>query len=760
MSLALIATDVKKIFIFSRFSHCNDFNLRFQPCTKVLSINCDTVPTAPSPLLVYLFTSCRERVMPQQRRSRPRHRFSINNCVLSLGELLRHHMATIGLTLAVAAIIFAIARSDPFEHAENSSSSFFPNFFNPDSLMGAGPHTRGPPKPTNHGFSDQSSYVHLSSSGALVAVADFNRDRFLDLLMIDSRSLRAFSVMLWDHDEFAFRYAEPPIFLDDPIVKQVESAAGVNPLGKSTTVFVADFSHDGALDVLVSDGEQGRIFFGDGAGGFNSSAPVIIPELPAVAALVDADADFVPDIFVSFSNGTRGFWQYQSYNASEPASPTNQSGHVIFRPWPDGDTHSAGGQSCTTKPEMAPSIAFADINGDCLPDLVIPSTCGVEVWTNQGTSSRPFWSLSAARTSKDLRQLGIEVFNFDHGDRVLTVADFNSDGTLDFAVVNVNRQDMLIHLNKQKTRAVNDLCSPDDNWEFERRVGVASRVNLRSARLGPMFGAVDVPRLLHVGDYDMDGMADLLAIDGASTRPVIYRNKGIWAENRMQDAHFERLDEKVEGDLSKPNGDAISATFFDTDESGRQDILVVRAGNDTRLMWNSLHEGWDVLFFKGTILSGLNYRSDPKPFAPVVGSTVKLGYTERGSRHRIRRTCSQCAQSGSLQLSPCNCQYGLQGIANYIEELWAGAGASTRSWSSLMPNSMAIIWSVSENLAGPWKMEYFTQRRGSQMLRVTAILMIGLMTLGSIILWLQYREAKEDRELNERESARLFNFVV
>lgn len=676
-------------------------------------------------------------------------------------ELVRRHVTTIALLIVITGVVVTMARSDSSEDDDGNSTSFFPSFFNPDSLMGAGPHTRGPPKSTGHGFSDQSSYVQLSTSGALVAVADFNKDRFIDLLMIDVYNLRALSVMLWDHDTFAFHHASPPIFLDDPALKAVESAAGVKSMAKITATFVADFSNDGALDVLVSDGEQGRILFGDGLGGFNSTAPVIIPQLPPVAAVVDADADLIPDIFVIFRNGTRGFWQYLPSESDPDMSQSfNESGSVVYRPWSSGTVRSGDGRACETKPDMAANVAFADLDGDCLPDLLIPTTCGLEVWSNQASSSRPFWKLSAARTSNDMRQLGTEVFNVNHGDRVLTVADFDSDGTLDIAVVNGNRQDMLVHVNKQKSRSVDNLCSLDSGWTLERRVGIATNVNLRSARLGSLIGGIEVPRLLHVGDYDLDGMPDILAIDGASTRPVIYRNKGIWREKRMQDAHFQRLDEKIESGLSKPNRDAISATFFDTDESGRQDVMVVRSGNETRLMWNSLHEGWDASFFKGTVLSSLDYREDPKPFAPVVGSTVKLSYMERGSRHKVRHTCSQCPQSGALQLSVCNCLYGLQDIANYIEGLWVGTGASTRSWSSLMPNSMAIIWSQPANSQGPWKMEYFTQRRGSQMLRVTAILMAGLFVLGSIILWLQRREAKEDRERDERETARLFSFVV
>jgi hypothetical protein len=59
--------------------------------------------------------------------------------------------------------------------------------------------------------------------------------------------------------------------------------------------------------------------------------------------------------------------------------------------------------------------------------------------------------------------------------------------------------------------------------------------------------------------------------------------------------------------------------------------------------------------------------------------------------------------------------------------------------------------------SGDWWMEYFTQRRGGQMLRVVAVLTIALGILGASILLLQQKERKEDRE-NEPEHVQLFNF--
>lgn len=629
--------------------------------------------------------------------------------------------------------------------------------------MGAGPAARGAPTSTPRGFSDQSSYVGLSASGALVAVGDFNRDRFIDLVMINSGTLRDVSVLFWDHDAYAFRHRGRGVPLKE--LDAEEKAAGTKRLGKVIGVHVGDFGNDGTLDLLLHDGEQGRLFFGDGAGNFNASTPLVIPEMPRESAVIDADADLVPDVFVAFGNGTRGFWVFERKPESkqaEPSVPISQEGSMQFKPWPGGENRASDGTNCEVKDPV--SISFVDMDGDCLPDLVIPTSCGLEVWSNPAQSNRKFWELSANRSSagSDLRMLGLEVFNYAHRDQSIAFADFDSDGTIDIAVGNRKRQDLLIHLNKQKKRDVEALCTKDPEWMLDRRTGLSTGMNLRPTKVGRLFGSIEVPPSLHVGDYDLDGMPDIMVIDGSSSRPILFRNEGLWDDKHLRDSHFKRMERKEEEGLSSGNSGSVTAMFFDTDESGRQDILVVRGGNETRLIWNHVRQEADSLFFKGTMLSGLPYGRMPRPFAPVAGNSFKLSYMERGSRSRVTRICSQCSQGGLWQLRPCNCQFGLMQIANYIETLWAGGGAGTRSWTNLMPNSMAVIWAETAEGRGDaslWWMEYFTQRRGSQMLRVSALLVASLAVLGVAILALQQQERKQDREEDEQERARLFNFV-
>ncbi len=128
------------------------------------------------------------------------------------------------------------------------------------------------PHGTPAGFSEQSKYVGLKHTGAAIAVGDFNRDRFVDLLMLDTDSYQAVSVHFWDHESFRFLPRGSGI-----------SIAGT-ALSKIVSAHVGDFNNDGILDVLLSDGEQGVVNFGDGNGNFNASSPLTIPDISSVAS--------------------------------------------------------------------------------------------------------------------------------------------------------------------------------------------------------------------------------------------------------------------------------------------------------------------------------------------------------------------------------------------------------------------------------------------------------------------------------------------
>lgn len=111
--------------------------------------------------------------------------------------------------------------------------------------------------------------------------------------------------MFWDHEAYAFvyRYDGAPL----QSLEAWEKERGIRDMGNILGVLMGDFGNDETLDFLLHYGEQGRFFCENRGGNINKSAPIVIPELPKTASVVDASAESVPDIFVAFANGTRGF---------------------------------------------------------------------------------------------------------------------------------------------------------------------------------------------------------------------------------------------------------------------------------------------------------------------------------------------------------------------------------------------------------------------------------------------------------------------
>lgn len=540
--------------------------------------------------------------------------------------------------------------------------------------------------------------------------------------MLNTDTYRSVSVQFWDHDKYRFVHRGAGASIDGTLLSKIVSAN------------VADFNNDGRLDVLLSDSDQGMLYFGDSNGNFNLSKPLPIPEISAALAVVDADADLVPDLFVAFANGTRGFWRLHH------ASPEN----VTFVPW------ATGSKVCSVV--AGASIATVDLDGDCQPEFVVPTACGLEVW-NSSRQGSPLWNMKAPT---DMRLLGLDVFNSAQEDAVVVYADFDGDGTTDIAVANFYRAELVVHLNIQQTRKEGALCTRDAKWKLVRQQGASpGTFHVSAQRVGRLLRGYDLPATLDVGDFNGDGLADVLAIDADTGRPMLWRNLGHWRRDGSN-AHVAQLVRK--SDSSHLPDDAVAAAFWDTAGSGRQDVLVVRRSNDTRLAWNTGAHDSDALFFSGVALSALPPHGNPRPFAPVPGATFKVVYASRLTSRRVSRTCSQCPQSGHWRVRACGCVLELAHIANYIEEMAVGEGGFTRTWPNLMPNSMAVVWAEPGDGASKWRMEYFTQRRGGPMFSVVAVLIVALAALGAAIVYLQRKEKLQDIQDTALERARLFHF--
>ena len=274
-----------------------------------------------------------------------------------------------------------------------------------------------------------------------VAVGDFNGDGILDLAVADKTSGNV-NVLLGDP-------ANPGLLLS-----AVSYVSGISP----TALVAGDFNSDGKLDlaVLNSGGDNVGILLGNGDGTFQTGSPVSIP-LPNIAnsgsaiAVGDFNRDGKLDLAVSnqnnmvsivFGNGD-GTFQFPPTNYVTSTSSSvwgisvvdyNHDGIPDLALASNTDnavTLLAGNGDGTFLPPMQISvgantlpsgIAFADLNGDGVPDIITG---------NQGTNSVSVL-LSGTKGASQTNIAGCS-----GGTTVATVlADFNGDGLNDLAVLN------------------------------------------------------------------------------------------------------------------------------------------------------------------------------------------------------------------------------------------------------------------------------------------------------------------------------------
>jgi integrin alpha FG-GAP repeat containing protein 1 len=533
---------------------------------------------------------------------------------------------------------------------------------------------------------DQSSYTGLSGLyGSAVSIADFNADRQLDILLYDANAATLF-VALWSGDDQMF---------------VVENDKGIQ-LGnvQLAAVDVADWNNDGILDIIwIGTDNIGRILYGNGNNQFENGPQ--LANLTADVLVMDANADLIPDLFIP---------QKRAFYINSPP------GNFTWTEW------SVENVSCQVSETS--SAAFVDLNGDCLADLCFLSSCGLEVWLSRAANGKFFYEQSF----QERRIIQDDVLkNIFEAKSVLSFLDVNKDGTIDIVASDPKTNHLNMWLNIQKSRKFGDLCSPDDEWIMQRH----ESDTIAPVKESSIDKALRVPRRIFWGDINLDGFPDLLYVDESTNAVVLLENTGNW--DNLNSSHFERVKqgEKIE----QLSAGTVAAAVVDI--RGGIDILLSQQ-RGTRLL--SVSSRYPAEFLKVVGLSGLSYFSFPHSYTPLAGNTFKISYD--GVRGRIHQICSQCPQSANLPLQCCECFFGLKDMANYIAEVSMGTGRHTQRWENLMPNTVAVVWTVADDA---WWMEIFTPKRAGQMLGVVIVLASLSVGLGIWVLVLLWQERRQDK---------------
>jgi len=218
-----------------------------------------------------------------------------------------------------------------------------------------------------------------------IAVGDFNHDGKLDLAVANTCCPDGGVAILLGNGDGTFG---PP----------VNYTAGVAP----TSIVAADFNHDGILDLAVANSLSTyvSIFIGNGDGTFQPATQSPPLDNPTFVAVGDFNGDGVRDLVALCSN---------------------DSINVLL-----GNGDGTFQNPVITQTSFAvQAIAVGDFNGDGLPDLVTAGEFGADSTVNilLGNGNGTF--KDGASYTGETSPVSI------------TVADFRSNGKLDFAVANL-----------------------------------------------------------------------------------------------------------------------------------------------------------------------------------------------------------------------------------------------------------------------------------------------------------------------------------
>ncbi|XP_053126320.1 T-cell immunomodulatory protein isoform X2 [Hemicordylus capensis] len=490
--------------------------------------------------------------------------------------------------------------------------------------------------------------------GSLAAFGDFNSDKQTDLFVL--RGGNNLLIFLADQKE---PYFKPKVNLSLNV--------------EITSVVPGDYDGDSQMDVLLTTRPQNQstadlsvyIFWGNNQSLDPNRKKILNRTFHDEPLIMDFNGDLIPDVF-----GV----------TNESSKPQVLIGRELS--WhPALDTQK--------KMYTPHSHAFIDLNYDFTADLFLTTSDSgqiqFETWLNQdGNFSKASY---IQQKPKDAVVVGQSVF-----------ADFDGDGRTEHllpACLDAACQKSVIYLSKSGLNqewipVFQNFTNANTLWGFVPYV--------------PASPEFSVPITLHIGDYNMDGYPDALAIlkntSGSNQQAFLLENRECSSCNRI---HREF---KVFWELSDLNQikNAVVATFFDIYEDGILDIIVLSKDPAKKeLAIHTLKNNFeaDAYFVKVIVLSGLCSNDCPRKITPfgvnqpgpyIMYTTVDAnGYLKNGSAGQL----SQSAH-WALQL-PYNV-LGLGRSANFLDHLYVGIprpiGERTvrkQEWTAIIPNSQLIV---------------------------------------------------------------------
>ena len=217
---------------------------------------------------------------------------------------------------------------------------------------------------------------------------------------------------------------------------------------------------------------------------------------------------------------------------------------VLFRNEGGGKLRAVAASAGLADSGTATKALFVDLDHDGDLDLVLATPAGTRAYRNNLDGT--------------FREMAAQMGFSGAASRDVAYGDFDGDGRTDLVVVGAEGRTQLFHNMGQ--------------GRFEDVTAASGLAAVQRA------GAVAV------GDYDNDGFLDLFVTSLDGTDPALYLNRG--DGTFVRDARTDGLRRKLAGVAG------LDAAFFDFDNDGRLDLIVVGKGG-VRLFRNDATRGFE-----------------------------------------------------------------------------------------------------------------------------------------------------------------------